>query len=406
MIPVVELQEAVELLRNGASIKQSEYAGGTPITRIETIADWNINPERCGYADISKDDFPNYILQVGDILISHINSTKHLGKCAMYKGVPEKLIHGMNLLGLRVNADVAYPDYIYRVLSSQEFRRQLPRITKNSVNQSSFTVTNFKSLKIPLPPLKEQKRIAAILDKADAIRRKRQQAIDLTDQLLRSVFLDIFSDPAYSMTVTELLDKEYLFLHKDGNHGGNYPRKEEFGNEGIPFISAKDISEDDGKIIQSGVKYLKETKAQKLTIGWLEKGDVLLAHNATVGRVGIFQGEYKEALIGTSLTAFRPNPKKLMSQYLFCALKYSSFQEQLKKNMGQSTRNQVPITAQKEMRIPIGDLVLQKKFREYFDYMLRSRVKYLSSVDYANKCFASLTQQAFNGELIKQIKAA
>lgn len=52
-----------------------------------------------------------------------------------------------------------------------------------------------KRLKIPLPPLKEQKRIAAILDKADAIRRKRQQAIELTDQFLRSVFLNTFGDP-------------------------------------------------------------------------------------------------------------------------------------------------------------------------------------------------------------------
>ena len=52
-----------------------------------------------------------------------------------------------------------------------------------------------KSFKIPLPPIEEQKRIAAILDKADAIRQKRQQAIALADQFLRSVFLDMFGDP-------------------------------------------------------------------------------------------------------------------------------------------------------------------------------------------------------------------
>jgi type I restriction enzyme S subunit len=48
---------------------------------------------------------------------------------------------------------------------------------------------------IPLPPLEEQKRIVTILDKADAIRQKRQQAIALADDFLRSVFLDMFGDP-------------------------------------------------------------------------------------------------------------------------------------------------------------------------------------------------------------------
>ncbi|MCU7849151.1 MAG: restriction endonuclease subunit S [Candidatus Thiodiazotropha sp. (ex Lucinoma kastoroae)] len=291
--------------------------------------------------------------------------------------------------------------YLCRHLEMYDVRSHINGATREKLNKGAA-----QEIVISLPPLEEQKLIAAILDKADALRRKRQQAIDLTDQLLRSVFLDMFGDPALSMTITELLDKEYLFLHKDGNHGGNYPRKEEFGNKGIPFISAKDISDDDGRIIQSGVKYLNETKARKLTIGWLEKGDVLLAHNATVGRVGIFHGEFEEALIGTSLTAFRPNPKKLMSQYLFCALKYSGFQEQLKKNMGQSTRNQVPITAQKEMIIPIGDLMLQKKFKGYFDHMLGARAKHLSYIDQANKCFASLTQQAFLGKLTKRTEAA
>ena len=61
--------------------------------------------------------------------------------------------------------------------------------------QPKLNKKNLDSIKIPLPPLDEQKRIAAILDKADAIRRKRQQAIDLADDFLRSVFLDMFGDP-------------------------------------------------------------------------------------------------------------------------------------------------------------------------------------------------------------------
>jgi type I restriction enzyme, S subunit len=183
----VELDLIARHLRNGTSIKQDNNAAGTPITRIETIADWNINPERFGYADVHHNDYPQHLMQKGDILISHINSTKHLGKCALYRGHPEKLIHGMNLLSLRVDKVIACPSYVYHMLCSSDFRRQLPRITKDSVNQSSFNITNFKQLKIPLPPIEEQKRIAAILDKADEIRKKCEKAKEAYTNLLSSL---------------------------------------------------------------------------------------------------------------------------------------------------------------------------------------------------------------------------
>ena len=65
-------------------------------------------------------------------------------------------------------------------------------------------------MEIPLPPLEEQKRIAAILDKADALRRKRQQAIDLTDRLLRSIFLDMFGDPVTNPKGWEVEPLEHI----------------------------------------------------------------------------------------------------------------------------------------------------------------------------------------------------
>ena len=123
------------------------------------------------------------------------NSTKHLGKCAIYEGSPPTLVHGMNLLALRVDPDVAAARYVYWILSSTCLRRKLPRITKHSVNQSSFNISRFKKLKIPLPALAEQKQIARILDAADALRAKRREALAQLDILLQSTFLDMFGDP-------------------------------------------------------------------------------------------------------------------------------------------------------------------------------------------------------------------
>ncbi len=200
--PLVKLEDVSTFIRNGTSIKQNPAAGGLPITRIETIADRKVNLEKCGYAGIKESEFLNYRLCRGDILISHINSERHLGKCAIYEGDRSDIIHGMNLLNLRPNDKVVDSKFLFYYLSSIEFLRKLPRITKKSVNQASFTVTAFKILEIPLPPLKEQKRIAAILDKADNLLRKRQQASQLADEFLRAVFLDMFGKIISSLSNT------------------------------------------------------------------------------------------------------------------------------------------------------------------------------------------------------------
>jgi hypothetical protein len=137
-------------------------------------------------------------------------------------------------------------------------------------------------------------------------------------------------------------------LHKDGNHGSFYPRSDDFGDEGVPFISAKAVTED-GRIDNTQIEKLHEDKASKLKIGWIDKGDVLLAHNASVGKVALYDGRFNKALIGTSLTA-STGAREIDSSFLAAALRSSKFQRELVKNMGQTTRNQVPITAQRDLR--------------------------------------------------------
>ena len=189
------LGEVTKFIRNGKSIKQGS-GGGLPITRIETIASQKIDLEKFGYAGISDESqYSDWLLKAGDILLSHINSVAHLGKCALYKGNPKKLIHGMNLLNLRPQKSVIDFSYMLFYLRSSYFKNQLPSITNQSVNQSSFSATNLKKLKIPLPPLDIQKKIATVLDKADQLRQKRKKAIEKLDQLVQSVFLDMFGDP-------------------------------------------------------------------------------------------------------------------------------------------------------------------------------------------------------------------
>lgn len=194
---MARLGDVFPLVRNGASIKQTDGAAGIPITRIETISNREIDRNKFGYADIIDDSkYKDYILQDGDILMSHINSEKHLGKVALYKKQGnEQIIHGMNLLMLRANPSVLFPPFAIYFFETSAFLLQIKKITKKSVNQASFTVKSLKEVEIPLPPIDEQRKIAAVLDKIGDLIAKRRQQLDKLDELVKSRFIEMFGDP-------------------------------------------------------------------------------------------------------------------------------------------------------------------------------------------------------------------
>ena len=108
-----------EFIRNGMNIQQDKSGRGLPITRIETISNGTVDPNRVGFAGLTQDDCENWLLRSGDILMSHINSVEHLGKTAVYDGTPHALVHGMNLLCLRADQQRASPRYIHHLVKSQ-----------------------------------------------------------------------------------------------------------------------------------------------------------------------------------------------------------------------------------------------------------------------------------------------
>ena len=156
-------------INNGANIKQVKGAKGIPITRIETLSNDKFNRERMGYADIfDASPYSSYILNDGDILMSHINSMKYLGRAVQYSKIEEEtIIHGMNLLRLVPTKDVLSSFLIYQFYTAY-FRNQIVSISHQSVNQASFNTTNLKSLKLKIPPITEQQSIVDYLDSAFA----------------------------------------------------------------------------------------------------------------------------------------------------------------------------------------------------------------------------------------------
>ncbi|MEM6471937.1 MAG: restriction endonuclease subunit S [Planctomycetota bacterium] len=166
------------------------------------------------------------------------------------------------------------------------------------------------------------------------------------------------------MTIESLIDDGVVTAHKDGNYGSNYPRKHEFGDEGVQFLTAKLLEDSGDRIHFENAARLNFAKAKKLTFGYIEEDDVLLSHNATVGRVSVVPALTEPVLVGTSLTYFRLDQSRLLPRYLASFFRGREFQNQLSAVMSHSTRNQVPITAQRKLTVVLPPLSQQKAIAE------------------------------------------
>lgn len=191
-LPVMHINEVVSLLRNGATIKQNKDREGYPITRIETIANRTVDRSRMGYAgitDLSK--YEDYILQDGDILMSHINSVTHMGKSAIYeRSADENIIHGMNLLCLRPKVNIVMPYFLYRYFQMDYFYDLVLSITKKAVNQASMTIKDLGNLTLIVPDMESQMLYVDFVRQSDKSKFALQEAIKDLDALSKKIIAE------------------------------------------------------------------------------------------------------------------------------------------------------------------------------------------------------------------------
>ncbi|WP_280552496.1 restriction endonuclease subunit S [Halomonas sp. 25-S5] len=165
-------------------------------------------------------------------------------------------------------------------------------------------------------------------------------------------------------SIDKLYSNNHLLDYADGNHGSLYPRKGDFGDEGVVFLTAAQIT-DFGEIKWSDCPRLSSKKANKLSKGWSQKGDVFFTHNATVGRTGLASAPPEDDfLLGTSVTFYRVNSVSLNRYYLYYYFSSPIWQNQAAAIMQQTTRNQVSITKQALFYVSLPPLNEQRRVVE------------------------------------------
>ena len=383
------IDECFYQIRNGANIKQGAVDGGYPITRIETTANDRFNRDRMGYAgitDIKK--YENYVLQDGDLLMSHINSTQYLGRTVLYeKQGDEKIIHGMNLLGLKARRDIIIPAYARYCFYSQPFREQIGRITKKSVNQASFAVADLKKIKIIVPDLSEQCEVIDILNRVNQVIEDRQRELRKMDDLIKARFVELFVGKKYEIVKAGSIIKEMRNGVSPSTSGGHF--------EKVLTLSAITQGKFDDKAWKEGFFTDCPSAEKRIT-----EDDFYICRgngNKSLVGMGVYALENRPDLVfPDTVIAAHIDTERMVLPYLWIMWQQPEVRKQLESGArttnGTYKINQKVISEIKIICPPINE---QEVFADFVKQVNKSKVKVQKALDETQKLFDSLMQQYF-----------
>lgn len=189
--PVEKLGDLSKKIDYGHTASATRESVGPRFLRITDIQEGTVDWEHVPFCPCDQREREQYALAPGDIVFARTGATT--GKSFLIRECPAGAVFASYLIRVRPKPAIL-PGYLAWFFQTPHYWRQVQRNSTGTA-QEGVNATKLRDLGIPLPPFPEQRRIAAILDKADAIQRKRRETIRLTEEFLRSAFLEIFGDP-------------------------------------------------------------------------------------------------------------------------------------------------------------------------------------------------------------------
>lgn len=301
----------------------------------------------------------------------------------------ERYVISQSQMKLTVDQDLADPRFVYHFYRSPLAMACLrQRIQATGVPHINLSI--LKEFPIPLPPLPEQRRIAAILDKADAIRRKRQKAIELTEQFLKSAFLEMFGDPVTNPKGWERVRLGNLCSIRRGSS----PRPiADYVGGTVPWIKIGDATKGDELYITKTAEHIIEAGVGKSVL--LKPGTLVFANcGVSLGFARILQ---LEGCIHDGWLSFDEFDSRLNKIFLLKLL--NQMTRHFQQIAPEGTQPNLTTSIMKAFEVPVPPLDAQKKYEQLVLTHNVAVKRLFRSSEEAASMFNSLVQRAFRGEL-------
>lgn len=387
--PSVALSEVIAEARPG-------FASGSDLT--DGVAQLRMNNlTREGKLDWSKirrveppKKVEHLLLEPGDVLFNATNSPELVGKTAFFNGFEEPITFSNHFLRLRPEKERLDGRYLAHWMQKQFASGRFARMCKQWVNQATVSKDLLLSLAIPLPPLDEQRRIAAILDQAEELRAKRRAAIDLLDQLPQLTFLEMFGDPA-----TNPMDWPKMPLCKLANTrlGKMLDKKKQSTETPLPYLGNANVQwfRFDLRNVQRMTFNDKERSILRLA-----PGDVLICEGGEPGRCAVWAGELQECYFQKAIHRARVDESKVLPQFLAHCLFNLAIRGGLKDYVTVATIAHLTGEKLATLPFPLPPIDVQRSFAVRVEAIQRAKAVHQSALAELDTLFVSLQSRAFD----------
>lgn len=335
-------------------------------------------------------------LSEGDLLVSSANSWNLVGKCCWVPKLDYEATAGGFISILRADRKKVDPRYLYHWFAAPQTQHEVRLCGRQTTNISNLNYERCLNLPIPLPNLEEQKRIAAILDKADAIRRKRQEARFGTRDFMQSLFDSMFGQPLSNPHQWPVQALEDVIAEGTSVSYGIVQCGPEV-KDGIPYIRTSDMTNEVLGPIGAFSRTAKEiaAKYQRSTV---RTGDLVFANRASIGAIVEVPDYLDGANLTQGTTRIAPGPD-VHRHYLMWLFRSAQMQQWLDRAAKGVTFREVTMGRLRETPIPVPPMEIQNEFSRRYEQALRLAEHWEIAEKEAKDLFNSLVQRAFKGEL-------
>jgi type I restriction enzyme S subunit len=271
----------------------------------------------------------------------------------------------------------------------------------SGTTRGKLTRAALDRIPIPFPPFETQQRIAAVLDKADALLEKRRQAINKLDTLPQSVFLDMFGDPLRNPKRFEegILEKSIRLK------GGFAFSSADYAATGIPLVKIGEVNRAEFK--PESLSFLPTHFLSTHSRFVLHAGDLVMSLTGTTGKedyanVVMLGNDYDKYFLNQRVALIQPNESIYTREYLLCLLKDSGIKRQITSKSRGIRQANISNSDILHLKVAIPPLDLQKRFSSLFIRIKGLGVKQSRAASRSNDLFQGLQQAAFKGELFKK----
>ncbi len=348
-------------------------------------------------SDLYDNSYQTPVLTAGKSFILGYTSEAN----GVYNNLPAIIFDDFTTVSKYVNFKFKVKSSAMKILTCDTKRAHLrflyyllQTINFNTEQHKRYWISTYANFEIQLPPLETQKRIADILDAADALSQKDQELLKKYDELAQAIFIDMFGDPVKNEKGWEKIKlKDVCNKIADIDH--KMPVEDE---NGLPFISAKDLK-DDGTISFENVKKISKTDFERLSKKIKpELNDIIYS------RIGAKLGKARKVtntnvfIVSYSCCTIKPNTELINTDFLCYYLDSSFCLNEVLKKVRSIGVPDLGMDEIRDLKIPYPSIRLQETFCNALRKIENSKEK--SRNAFSKNLFDSLLQKAFTGDKV------